>query len=132
MNIPDMATASFQDIYNYVAQAIIKQGKPAMMNSAICAYRAPDGCKCAIGHLIPDDMYHSGLENKRAWTVVGPMIAPAVVIKLPGVTPDETLNERLTFFNLLQNAHDEADRTNFLHDFRNRMIRVARRFHLTP
>ncbi len=29
-----------------------------------CAYRGPNGCKCAIGHLIPDNIYSTKMEHK--------------------------------------------------------------------
>ena len=29
-----------------------------------CQYRGPNGLKCAIGHLIPDELYKPGMESK--------------------------------------------------------------------
>jgi len=28
-----------------------------------CWFRAPNGCKCAVGFIIPDDIYHPEMEN---------------------------------------------------------------------
>ena len=51
-----------QEIFNKVAAHLIKQGRQAKANFS-CLYRAPDGCKCAIGVLIPDDKYDPRMEE---------------------------------------------------------------------
>lgn len=28
-----------------------------------CHYRTPDGCKCVVGHFIPNDKYHPSMEG---------------------------------------------------------------------
>lgn len=32
--------------------------------SGMCAYRGADNCKCAVGHLIPDERYTTALEGR--------------------------------------------------------------------
>lgn len=68
-----------------------------------CLYRSPDGCKCAIGHLIPDSQYRKGMDvgDSNAGQAVGPMVLdfyPAYY------TDDSTLY----FLKDLQMAHDYA------------------------
>lgn len=51
-----------QLIFDDAVSGIRKQGKRAIAHGG-CVYRASDGCKCAVGHLIPNDKYYSELEN---------------------------------------------------------------------
>ena len=57
-----------QEILDKVATHLLTQGKPAKLhpelNSEACAYRSPDGLKCALGCLIPDDVYDPEMETQ--------------------------------------------------------------------
>lgn len=56
-----------QQIFDKVATHLIKQGKRAAIKDEygkVCMYRAPDGCKCAAGCLIPDRLYRAGMERR--------------------------------------------------------------------
>lgn len=52
-----------QDIFNTSVGELLKQGKKSVDGEGVCAYRGADGSKCAIGHLIPDSMYHPSYEG---------------------------------------------------------------------
>ena len=52
-----------QQIYNKVAKHLLKQGRKSSLMGT-CMYRGPDGCKCAIGPLIPDKLYETQMEHK--------------------------------------------------------------------
>lgn len=82
-----------QEAFTAVVLHLRKQGRRAMTGTD-CLYRAPDGCKCAIGALIPDDQYNPNLEgsNVRALTYL-----PA----LQDINPD--------LLHDLQNTHDLYD-----------------------
>lgn len=54
-----------QEAFDKALAHLRQQGRPAM-NVALCAYRSDDGGKCAIGALIPDDMYSMVMEGKPA------------------------------------------------------------------
>lgn len=41
-----------------------QQGERSVNNGGACMYRGERGLKCAVGHLIDDEHYHQGLENK--------------------------------------------------------------------
>lgn len=52
-----------------------KQTKALIGGRYQCAYRAPDGCKCAVGCLIPDDKYTpdmegKGLTHEKVWNAI--------------------------------------------------------------
>jgi hypothetical protein len=57
---------SAQELFDTSVNALRKQGKKSTYSDnsgSVCQYRAPDGCKCAIGHLIPDDEYMPIMEG---------------------------------------------------------------------
>lgn len=50
--------ASIQALAEQMAQHLAKQQQRSVSNGS-CAYRALDGCMCAIGVLIPDEVYQA-------------------------------------------------------------------------
>lgn len=57
---------SRQEIFNIVYNGLRGQNWKQSVAPVIgCAYRAGD-CKCAFGHLIPDEVYHKTLEGLTA------------------------------------------------------------------
>lgn len=56
-----------QFVANFItaARAVALQGCRSMSPHGVtCAYRSQEGLKCAIGHLIPDNMYRVTLESQ--------------------------------------------------------------------
>lgn len=60
-----------------------------------CVYRAPDGLKCFVGELIPDDQYESGLEGHNARELCRMEECPSVLRGLD-----------VTFLTVCQGIHD--------------------------
>lgn len=58
---------TYQETFNIVYNAILKQGCLSLDDKGYCLYRGPNGTKCAAGHLIPDDKYDPKMENKPCW-----------------------------------------------------------------
>ncbi len=53
-----------QEIFDKVSVHLLTQGKRALGDDGQrCKYRAPDGSKCAVGILIPDDAYDPVMEG---------------------------------------------------------------------
>ena len=52
-----------QQMFTKVARHLIKQGKKSIKDGQ-CLYRGPEGTSCAIGCLIPDEMYTEEIEGK--------------------------------------------------------------------
>lgn len=84
-----------QAAFNTAYLATIAQGKPSVGARGFCLYRGPDGLKCAIGHLIPDEKYHNLLESNSAGSCV---IRDAV----------SAPQEERSFLAELQACHDSA------------------------
>lgn len=86
-----------QEIFDTASIAVLKQGQRATRNE-LCVYRAANGLKCALGHLIPDEMYKKEMEGNGAYTVVK---------KFPELP--EYLRTNIELVKHLQNAHDMSD-----------------------
>ncbi len=52
-----------QELYDYIVEAVVKQGRPSVGDNDRCLYRGPDGLKCAYGHVHPDSMYDEHMED---------------------------------------------------------------------
>lgn len=52
-----------QKVYDKVARHLLTQNEKAVLEENMCRYRTPDGRKCAVGCLIPDDVYHDSIEG---------------------------------------------------------------------
>ena len=56
-----------QETFETVSKHLFAQGKRSYdEGQRICQYRYTDGTKCAVGCLIPDEMYKEGMEG---WSV---------------------------------------------------------------
>lgn len=62
---------SLQEMFDVSATHLLAQGKRANDGGLSgCRYRSNDGCKCAVGALIPDELYTKELEGRMASTVL--------------------------------------------------------------
>jgi len=59
-----------QLLFDHAVNGIRQQGKRAVDEKGLCQYRAPDGCKCAFGQVLPDELYDTRTENKFSYTVI--------------------------------------------------------------
>ncbi len=71
---------------------------PSPNSLPICAYRTPDGNKCAIGCLIPDELYEKDMEGK---------IAVALIRDNPQLV-EFFKNCTVGFLDKMQGVHDSA------------------------
>ncbi len=57
-----------QETFNKVVRHLRKQKVKSLRNGGFgCAYRGDNGTKCAVGCLIPDELYHPSMEGKVAF-----------------------------------------------------------------
>lgn len=64
----DASIASEQEVFDYVIGHLVSQGRQSIDKKAKggwvpCAYRGENGAKCAVGALIPDEIYDDGMEG---------------------------------------------------------------------
>ena len=79
------------------------------MGNGLCLYRGPNGTKCAIGCLIPDNLYRKGMEGDPASDVAESL--------------GWELNPHLV--DCIQEAHDNLLSQDNLSPFRNQMKTIA-------
>ena len=94
-----------QEIFTKVARHLLAQGQRSERyldddGEPGCAYRGTDGLKCAVGCLIPDELYHQSIEGCTvAGDVVQSVLREAGIRAGYGERTDSLLYE-------LQNIHD--------------------------
>ena len=91
-------------IFKTVAQHLLQQGERALSpDENSCAYRQPkSGLTCAIGCLITDAHYHTGLEDK---TVIDSAVSEAVSKSIGSLI---TIKDS-GLLSALQDIHDYDD-----------------------
>ena len=102
---------NLQEIFDKVATHLLTQNKkaqsPVVPGEQIkpkCLYRAPDGSKCAVGCLIPDDLYDPAIEGS---SVADDIVWEAATGELDYDRAEEfALGDLLT---QLQITHDEDE-----------------------
>ena len=103
-----------QQLFDLAVAGVLQQGKPAITELGSCRYRAPDGSKCAIGQLIPDEKYRKSFED---------MSLDGVALTALGIEDRNTV----IMLGDLQQAHDDAAQwpETFLTEFRFNVLGVA-------
>lgn len=87
---------NMQDLFTQAVQGVIHQGGPSVDDNGLCQYHAPNGRKCAVGHVIPVNVYIKEMEGKD---IIG------VLRHCPGSIRCETTT--LDMLYDLQRAHDD-------------------------
>lgn len=89
-----------QEVFDAVWNGLASQGfQRSIGYEGTCLYRGPDGLKCAVGHLIPDNLYDTDLEGKT----VSQLIEAECLVGVFGEEVDTS------FLFKLQQAHDTSD-----------------------
>ena len=98
---------TMQEAFNKSVLGVVAQGRPSIENG-FCLYRAPNGCKCALGHLIADEHYHPGLENTTANSTALRKALAASGMDVGGIDAEADMLNRSDLLMALQVAHDHA------------------------
>jgi hypothetical protein len=59
-----------QEIFETVVKALALQGERSYYPDQGCFYRHPEGLKCAVGHLIPDEEYDQCMEGSAVSSII--------------------------------------------------------------
>ena len=125
-----------QEIFDTVLAHLREQGKAAATDDGGCRYRGADGTACAVGCLIPDELYDPVIEGLGVGRII-----EAVV---PDYRQDQTQEllpilariknhigaEHLPLLNELQEAHDMGLYISGLDAWEEEMHRIACAFDL--
>lgn len=111
-----------QEIFDKVYTELFKQGVPSVDPYGTCLYRGPNGTKCAVGHLIPDELYDEKM-NK-----LGVDSLPDSVLQYIGANSENSFGV-LSLLRYLQDVHDMALTVSFAL-WHEEMQRVAKEYKL--
>lgn len=110
-----------QEIFDTVYEKLLKQGKASTFDGK-CRYRGANGNKCAIGHLIPDELYESYMEG------VGFVYLPENIIDY--IVGDNKDSNIIIFMYYLQKAHDNILTLYGIKEWKEEMKEIANVFNL--
>ena len=96
-----------QETFDLVVNGLREQGRKSLGPDGDCAYRSCDGLKCAVGMIIPDELYDEGMEGIG----VG-MLAREFPSLMPTVSPNIDILEHL------QSIHDFSPVEQWESDFK--------------
>lgn len=138
-----------QEIFDKVATHLLTQGVPARTETLGCRYRTPrGGLKCAIGALIPDEMYDERLESQAVSDAYIPDDGDyeqalfdgtycqsahlGVILKTIGIDLED--KRTCNLLDELQCLHDddEIEPGNHRKVWREKLAGIANRFKLDP
>lgn len=125
---------TLQEMFDKAVTGIKKQGRlsqgpvnPGNGKPGVCYYRHPDdpAVRCAVGHLIPDELYNSKTMEGRN------VSSDAVRGALPGIHRSSAghPSPAMSMLSQLQTAHDNSST---VEEFLARADSVACRFRLDP
>lgn len=97
-----------QEAFNTVVAGLLNQGRKSVNAYGDCMYRGDYGCKCAAGHLIPDDKYDSKVEGYGIPLVFRKSYPKSVCDLLLNAVGIST-REEAVFVRDLQRVHDKED-----------------------
>lgn len=107
-----------QEAFDKAVSGVIKQGSKSFTSNG-CKYRGPNGLKCAVGHLIPNDIYEPDMETGITYLYQEyPVIQKLFKDVDLGMLTD------------LQIAHDKADELNFTSSFKQIAWEIAKDYNL--
>ena len=109
-----------QEIFDIVVLHLYRQGHPAYDQKEGCLYRAPNGDKCAVGVLIPDQVYDPGMEGKSV---------DNQNFSFSKVLP-KYIHQNIDLLLALQGVHDEWDDWKFS-DIQPQLETIADEYNLT-
>lgn len=81
----------------------------------MCLYRGPNGTKCAVGHLIADELYTPELEQLNVRTTE---VREVLQLSNPNVLIDDKM---VCLLNTVQHCHDSSKVLDFVESFKGRL-----------
>jgi len=91
-----------QEIFDKAVDGMLKQGVQSMNECGSCVYRSSDGLKCAVGHVIPDELYDPGMDDQT--TLLDGTAIEAILRHYDDLPA--WMHEHKVLLTRLQTAHD--------------------------
>lgn len=110
---PQQAYDQIREYFAREGAVLAKTENPGELNG--CWYRSPNGAKCAVGCLIPDEAYNSKMEDHTLSSLVFEGL-----VSIPSVRLEE----------FLRKAQAKHDTSNSVEDFISRLDSLAPNFNI--
>jgi hypothetical protein len=97
-----------QELFDKVATHLLAQDKPSVSTTDkdSCMYRSQDGLKCAVGCLIPDDLYRPTIEYIHIRTLLDKLPAIYSEADITTLAKAGISEEHIGLLSALQSIHD--------------------------
>lgn len=126
-----------QEAFDKIWDWFVVQRKPMSTNGVSCRYRGDGGAKCAVGVLIPDELYSESVEGWMAYDIMvncGQTARPAVCELNRWLRKETTIT--VQFLSDVQRLHDNQVATPlyaFTQSMKDGLVRLAAQYKLkTP
>ena len=125
-----------QEIFDTVLTHLRKQGGPSWSAGDGCRYRGLDGTSCAVGCLIPDELYDPLIEGVEVGLIFEAVVPYHLLNRAQELLPiygriaNHLGAEHSLLLHELQEAHDIALFSSGLAAWEEEMRRIARDFGL--
>ena len=111
--------SKIDNIIDTVRSHLLSQNKKSFgEKEEKCLYRGPNGLKCALGVLIPDDKYHVSMESpsEQGWHSIMYIIASrfGILVVSEGYTAFDRLMSKMQTIHDRHNVEEWADQLNEL------------------
>ena len=112
-----------QETFDIVVTNLRNQGCQSLDDEFNCAYRGENGLKCAVGWLIPDDVYSEDMEGfSLSWDINDEVNDNEIVAHVL-----EKQGHNISLASSLQKVHDNYD----VDEWENQFIKIAHQYSLT-
>lgn len=111
---------TLQQIFDQAYNGVVAQGGQSSDTVGRCMYRGPEGRKCAVGHLLPDELYRPNMEGT---TVDYGATVLKASLRQVGIDLDDKPTKLLVI--RMQAIHDDTSEGNFLEEFKQAMQALA-------
>jgi hypothetical protein len=119
----DANAATAQEVFDYViGQLVCQGGRSVSASGTDCRYRGSDGRKCAVGFLIPDELY--------VWRMEGDSIS-GLCGHFPDLCAKSGIKKHNDILNGLQHMHDSLSTWQNQDSFSHKTRRIADLYNLT-
>ena len=119
----DSSIASEQEVFDYVIGHLVRQGSRSVSAGGTdCRYRGSDGSKCAVGCLIPDELYVWRME----WSSLSGLCE-----HFPDVCAKTGIKRHNDILKCLQHMHDSPSTWQNQDSFSYQARRIADLYNLT-
>ena len=97
----NMTEYTLQEVFDVVATHLLTQNKKSQDSHGQCLYKGPNGLHCAVGVLIPDELYCSYIEGGGISEAISYALSAGIV------SPNREYRPYIKLLHDLQSIHDE-------------------------